>query len=123
MFFPYINPWTVGLDHYGMVQRMRGSDCPILNQMSDPKKVSALLNVFPPSGDLIERLSKSEIHTLRLRRLAECLPLNWLVFHPAVPEPWAVSACHRLGWRYFADGSCVAPIRDRPVKGNVLDCL
>lgn len=114
IFFPFINPWTVSVEHYMMLQKMRGSDCAMLNQMTDPKKVMPLIYKFPPSGDFIASLSNNEAAKLSLINLARCVPLTWIAFHPAVASNWANKICSELGWQFFPDLTCISPVKGAP---------
>lgn len=123
MFFPYINQWNTPTEHYAHIQRMRGSDCSILNSMNDPQKVRLLGNSFPPSERYLGDLTNNPAHAERLVRFANCLPLNWIVFHAAVPRGWAIEVCGRLGWNLTADGTCAAQVKNKPIANSMERCL
>ncbi len=122
LFFPFINPWTSAQEHYELLQRMRGSDCVILNQMSDSQKVQSLIRRFPPNARFVSLLNAQPAVAIDLERLARCMPLNWIVFHPQVPINWALDICRNLGWTLSGE-VCVSPTRNHPVLNSLEKCL
>lgn len=120
--FPFISPFN-GLDWWDnniFTQRMRGSDCTFLNEMSDMKQVAWLTRRFPPTRDYVQGLQQgsfsADIAADSLQKLVNCVPLNWIVFLDATPKDWAAKMCNRLGWTMYPDNSCIAPDKGRPLK-------
>ncbi len=123
MAFPYINQWNTSLEYYVLLQRMRKSDCAILNSIGDRKKVSLLLNKFPPSGEYLAQVERSPSAAIEVQRFARCVPLNWIVFHPYTPKRWALEVCSSLGWSFSEDMSCISPVKNRPQEKEFDLCL
>jgi hypothetical protein len=108
MYFPFLNPYENLGVHYAFIQRMRGSDCVILNEMTDPKHFQGLSRWFPPTLNYLDQLPTDTQSSYRLQQLAKCVPLTWLAFDPAVNAAWATDTCQKLGWKMNADGTCVS---------------
>ncbi len=123
MFFPYINQWNTSIEYYAGLQKMRRSDCPILNAISDPKKAAALVNKFPPAERYLLNVHQIPGAADDLVRFAQCVPLNWIAFHEATSPVFAQDVCRRLGWTFNDDFSCIAPDKNRAQQGPLERCL
>ena len=123
MFFPTVNPVTEQINHFQMAQRLRGSPCKNLNSMKNLKELSVLVSLFPPTPQFIEAIGREPRIDRAIDRLVECVPLNWVVFHPAIPQKWASEACQRWGWTLHPDGSCIASNRSRPMTKLPSQCF
>jgi hypothetical protein len=107
---------------YILLQRMRGSDCAILNAMFSVPRVSFLTKQFPPSLEYLRQLPHDEKSTELLEKFARCVPLTWIIFDPAVDAGWRERACARLGWKMNPDLSCISPDKGAPLKRFPDDC-
>jgi hypothetical protein len=108
MYFPYISAWT-DVAFYHFLQRLRGTDCASLNATSSPAQIQWMSNRFPPSAQFVNSLEQSPHVQNALQRMAECVPLHWIVFDPSVPESFRASTCSKLGWTMYPDLTCVDP--------------
>lgn len=122
LYLPFFNPSYAALPYYHFLQRMRGSDCHYLNAFTSMDRVQWMLERFPPTRDFISGLSKSPAPFLRLKRLAECVPLSFVIFDPVVPDEWAKQTCSELGWQWSDDRSCLAPNHSRPLERYPNEC-
>ena len=123
MAFPYFTPYFVQLPAYLFSQRMRGSDCPTLNLMFNKGRAQFMTQLFPPTDDYLKGLPQDPKATTLIEKFARCVPLNWIVFHQAVPAGWAADVCRRLGWTLYSDMSCIAPKRDNSIAKWPEQCL
>jgi hypothetical protein len=116
LYFPFVNGNFDAIDLYHVMQRMRGTDCAVLNNMSTPSRIAYLAELFPPRMDYINRLPYDQKTVSELERLVHCVPLSWIVFDPAVVKDWREEMCRRLGWRLNPDLSCVSPNKGAPIS-------
>ncbi len=119
--FPFINPYATGVNYYFYAQRMRGSDCKIINATARRPEIQLLLNTFPPDINFLRNLTPQVAD--KVTKLVECMPLNWLVFLEPTPRPFAESICQRLGWKLSSDLTCTGPSRDKPMQRLPSQCL
>ncbi len=122
LYFPFMNQYVVNVPFYQYIQRMRGSDCAVLNTMLNKSRVSFLLQKFPPSIEYLNALPGESATVQNLERLARCVPLTWIVFDAAVPKGWREQTCHQLGWTMYPDLSCVAPNKGAPLQRFPDEC-
>ena len=122
IYFPEIDNTQGVLDYYNFQQRMRGTDCQILNAISRPQHARWLESRFPPTERYVKQLPTDETSRIELLRLARCVPLGWIVFDSHVPAPWREGVCRDLGWQLNADLSCVAPDHSTPLQRFPDDC-
>jgi len=123
MYFPFVSFYQAGNIEYILLQRMRGSDCKILNAMMNVNRVKFLLQRFPPAYDYLRQLDHDQTRTAEtLERYARCVPLTWLIFDGATPQQWREDLCHRLGWTLYPDLTCVSPNKGQPLQRYPDDC-
>jgi len=122
LYFPFVNSYALTDLNYHFMQRMRGSDCVILNAMSTPKRLQYLLGKFPPDLAYLNRLPTDEETPRNLELLARCVPLTWIAFDPGVPALWREQMCRRLGWNMNADLTCIAPDKTLPLQRFPDEC-
>jgi hypothetical protein len=122
MAFPFFSPYFAMNVMYNFTQKMRGSDCPILNAMSNLERTRWLTNHFPPNDEFLRSLSSRPQVADQLEKIVKCVPLNWIAFHPATPAPWAADFCRRLGWTMNPDLSCIAPNKNRSLQKYPESC-
>ena len=123
MAFPYINAQVTALDTYIMFQRMRGTDCKVLNEIKRKNQLQFMTNKFPPDMNFVKNLPQNDNAAEELEKLARCMPLNWILFLEPIPPAWAQNVCDRLGWKLFPDKICSAPVRNKPMQKLPTDCL
>jgi hypothetical protein len=123
MIFPYVNSATIPIPSYFACQRMRGSDCKFINEISAPDQVRALSEAFPPEINYINGLPNDEVSEMRIKKLVDCVPLNWVAFLQPVSPTWAQKVCDHLGWQFFSDMTCSAPLRNQPMRKMPKECL
>ena len=123
MGFPFFNSYTSQSAQYMFTQRMRGSDCPSLNQLQSVDRLNWLISHFPPDSDFIASLKVRPEVAEAVVKIANCVPLNWIVFHEVTPRDWAEVLCQRLGWQFYSDMSCVAAQKGRPLQNYPENCL
>lgn len=122
LYFPYVHPNYMSLPYYHFLQTMRGSDCHFLNALTNPDRVQWMLERFPPSMDFVNRLNQSPTTLLRIKRLAECVPLTFLVFDPVVPTEWSKAVCSELGWIWSEGRLCRASDHGHPLQRYPDEC-
>lgn len=123
LYFPYVSFYQASNIEYNLLQRMRGSDCAILNALFDINRVTYLTRKFPPTLDYLRQLPTDTHSADELERLARCVPLTWIVFDPAVPVEWGQNLCRRLGWVLDPKiPSCISPNKDAPLKRFPDEC-
>jgi hypothetical protein len=106
---PFINPYSTPLDSYLFSQRLRGSDCLPLNISLSKDRLVWLWSQFPATSEFVTKVSQSPEILNRLDKLVSCVPLSWIIFHPAIDPRIGAQVCQRLGWNYHSDQTCVAP--------------
>lgn len=123
MLFPYVNQWNTSLEYYVFLQKMRGSDCSIINSIGSKTKAVSLINKFPPSAEYLMNVQRIPGLVEGLVQFTNCLPLSWLVFHEATPRGFAIDVCRQLGWQLHDDMTCVGPERKREMQNALNKCL
>lgn len=123
MFFPFVNGFFEQISHYTMMQRLRGTDCTVLNNMRNIPEVEVVLRRFPPIPAFMNDVGKNPTIPETIERLANCVPLNWIAFHPAVSRDFAAQTCQRLKWTLHEDGTCIAPDKTRKLRNLPSRCL
>jgi hypothetical protein len=126
MAFPFYSPFVNEASSYVFTQRMRGSDCAVLNLAANTNRIAFLTKKFPPDLAFLNSLqtaSGGEKVAFDLERIARCVPLTWIVFDHAVSPTWAGKFCDRLGWKMTAEFVCIAPDRTRQLVNYPEKCL
>lgn len=123
MLFPYINQWNTPIEYYMLLQKMRGSDCPLVSSIGDKARAIALINKFPPSEQYLLNVDKIHGAAADLVHFANCLPLSWVIFHQATPRAFAIDVCRQLGWQLYDDLTCIGSNRNRGKMAAVEKCL
>ncbi|MBX3022828.1 MAG: hypothetical protein KF799_14230 [Bdellovibrionales bacterium] len=115
MYFPLVSNHMGSIVYYRFLQRTRGSDCHMLNSFADLKRLSYITNLFPPTGEYLANLAGDMITPIRLQKLAQCVPLSFVAFDPAVPIHLVSDYCKNLGWLLTEDRLCVSPQKGVPL--------
>jgi hypothetical protein len=124
--FPVTNFDFFEVHHYHFIQRMRGSDCIILNNDQTRAPELALLNRFPLVPDFLKALNDpldGPKIAASLESLVRCIPLNWIAFDPATSPAWRESFCQRLNWKLNSELVCIGPSLDAPLTNQPSECL
>ncbi|MGZ3722558.1 MAG: hypothetical protein ACXVA9_06490 [Bdellovibrionales bacterium] len=122
LYFPYASFYQASNLEYVLLQRMRGSDCSILNALMAKPRVAFLTSKFPPSMDYLRQLPQDQMTPALLEKFARCVPLTWIIFDPAVPQDWREGICRRLGWQMNPSLSCISPNKGAPLQRFPDDC-
>ncbi|MGE0528414.1 MAG: hypothetical protein AB7G93_16635 [Bdellovibrionales bacterium] len=124
MYFPFVSSDWYGGTLYHAVQRLRGTDCLMLNLMSSEEDLRTLLQRFPLNPQTLQRIDKNDaLLEADLRRIIRCVPLTWIVFDDHTPLLWRERFCRSLGWSINPDLSCVAPDQTPPFRNHPARCL
>lgn len=107
MAFPYFSPWT-DVAFYHILQKIRGTDCQLLNAVTSTDKIQWMTNRFPPQQNFINMLTSTTAIADALERVVTCVPLSWIAFDRSVPPQWAAEFCNRLNWKMNSDYTCVS---------------
>lgn len=122
LYFPYIHPEYTSVAFYHFQQKLRGSDCQYLNGLLSPQRSQWLWQRFPATPEFVKSLPTNLTARIQLLKVARCVPLNFIVFAPAVPQDWAADVCRELGWALSPDGSCVAQKKNRQLQRYPDEC-
>jgi hypothetical protein len=122
MYFPFVSYYQASNLEYQLLQRLRGSDCAILNALMNVKRVTFLTQRFPPSMSYLHQLPVDRATPELIEKFARCVPLTWIVFDPAVPKDFRDEMCRRLGWQMNPSLSCVSPNKGTPLQRFPDEC-
>lgn len=116
LYFPYVSGGWALTEYYSFLQSMRGSRCQIINApapISSPRD-PLFMTYMPLSTEILQAIQSDQPELKAgLVRLARCVPLEWIVFDPRVPEHWARELCGQLGWQMPALDTCRSQERGR----------
>jgi hypothetical protein len=122
LYFPFVSFYQASSLEYILLQRLRGSDCAILNALMAKPRVAFLTRKFPPSVAYLNQLPQDQTTVATLERYARCVPLTWIIFDPAVSTQWRDDVCRRLGWKMNPDLSCISPTKGAPLQRYPDEC-
>lgn len=124
MYFPYVSTNHALREMYYFIQRMRGSECKIINGGQVETRNSLLLRNFAHVQKLFEQVNLGNpAIPQRLVQLARCVPLEWLVFDERLPSAFGPDVCQQLGWEWHAPDVCRDRTRGKELKTLPEDCL
>jgi hypothetical protein len=121
-YFPFADFERDQVLNYHFYQRLRGSDCQILNGMSTPSRLRQMEALFPVDTGYLSALDHNLVVTDQITRLVRCVPLSWIAFDPHTPRFWAMNLCRGLGWHLNDDLTCVAPDHSHPLERYPDEC-
>jgi hypothetical protein len=124
MYFPYVSPQHELLEMYTFVQRMRGTQCRILNGAQVEARNAKLLRNFAYVPKIFEMIKAGD-RTIaqRLVQLARCVPMEWIAFSRDLPPHYGPEVCATLGWEWTAPDVCRAKERGVPLASLPENCL
>lgn len=123
MHFPYTSPSFAMAPHYHFIQRMRKSQCRILNQSFDPENSNAMLRRFAFHPQLFQLMQeKPEQLANSLVSFARCLPMTWIVFDEKIPDGFIQNVCRKLNWKIHPEKSCTSENLATPMAKQPKEC-
>ena len=122
MYFPFVNDFSTGIEYLTLLQRMRGSDCLILNGMTSLNNMRLMISLFPPTPDFVKSTPVNPSVANSLIKIARCVPMTWIVFDPSIDNGWVKKICSELGWGLREDLTCVASDRSSPLRRLPVNC-
>lgn len=123
MHFPFTSPSFAMAPHYHFIQRMRKSQCLILNQSFDPENADSMLKRFAFHPQLFKVLKeKPELLANSLVSFAKCLPMTWIVFDEQIPDSFIQNVCHKLNWKIHPERSCTSEDLTKPMAKQPKEC-
>lgn len=113
--FPYVsNSWGLS-EFYYFLQRLRGTNCQVLNANATSDRDLFLLNKIPLHPQFFSGITSDNPQLKsQIVKLFECIGLDWIVFDQRVPASWRQSVCQRLGYTLTEETLCLSP---QPKKG------
>jgi hypothetical protein len=113
---PYISLKYEDLRYLSFLQRMRETDCRILNSSIHNSLDKKLYQNFSKFN-----FKKSQFD--KLKKFGDCSKLNWIVFGLPVTQNEAEKICNQLSWEMKNDGVCVNREPHKSPNFNILKCL
>jgi hypothetical protein len=119
MHYPYISANLGVFVYYYYLQRLRGSRCASVNgHAPGPFDTKAMLQLAPDNV-----ISEGAAAHARLKRFVDCVPLTWVVFGYPLPLQQGREICQSWGWKWGADGVCVAGDLKMAAQKTPLQCI
>lgn len=124
MYFPYVSGTHALFEFYYFIQKLRDTECSMLNSSDVTETNSILLKSIPLHPEVIKAVNQNKPeYNQQLKALIECIGLQWLVFDPRVDVNWSKSFCTSLNWKMTEEKVCQAQKPHSKLKNSVKNCL
>ncbi|MGE0762278.1 MAG: hypothetical protein AB7N80_03260 [Bdellovibrionales bacterium] len=126
MYYPYVSGTWGLLEYYYFLQSMRGSQCKIINSATDTvsDRNRRLMQIMPLHEKYLHFIQQNPTAAkAQLAHLAQCLPMDWIVFDPKVAKSFMTQVCNELGFEQTSSDTCRSRERARPVHQAPEFCL
>jgi len=124
--FPYISGTQDTLRFYYLLQRLRGTDCAVLNSTAASARDYRMAALFGyHNQDFLSRIVENDEKVRRgLMIFANCNKLRWVAFDARVPAAFTESFCQDWGGKLLSPDFCVASSSAKEVPMGLADqCL
>ena len=126
LYYPYVSGTWALMEYYYFLQSMRGSKCKLINAVADT--VSDRNRRFMQTMPLHEKYlgfiqQNPAAAKAQLTNLAQCLPMDWIVFDPHVSKQFMSEVCSTLGFEQTSSDTCRSKERYRPTAQTPESCL
>jgi len=117
--FPYVSGTQDSLRFYTLLQRLRGTDCAVLNSTSPSQRDLKTTTLFGYQNQKFLKLildNDDRVHSA-LIEFAKCNKLRWLVFDTRVPGVFIERFCRTWDGTLVSPDFCVSksPKQDAPI--------
>lgn len=108
--FPYTSGTQDSLRFYTLLQRLRGTDCAVLNSASASERDYKMALLFGyQNQELLNRIVANDKGVLQvLLAFANCNKLHWVAFDSRTPVPFTESFCRAWNGHLLNSDFCVA---------------
>lgn len=126
LYYPYVSGTWGLLEYYYFLQSMRGSRCKIVNAATDTvsdrnKLFMQKMPLHPKYLELIRQ--QPEAAKGQLLHLAQCMPLDWIVFDKQIPSEFSRDVCSRLGFQMTSSDTCRFLGEERTPQRTAESCI
>ena len=120
--YPYVSSQEKSIEYYYLLQKMRGSQCGIINSSVPTNEDSAMIKIF--SEKMIKHNFESGFDTeiKKLKIFVHCVPLSWVVLDGALSQKQKKDVCLELGWNWDKNNSCVSNNLNTKVINSLSYC-
>ena len=126
LYYPYVSGTWGLLEYYYFLQSMRGSQCKIINSATDTvyDRNRRFMQTMPLHDKYLQFIQQNPAAAkMQLSHLAQCLPMDWIVFDPKVPKTFMAEVCQELGFERTSGDTCRSRERARPMRQAPEFCL
>lgn len=120
--YPYASGQENSISYYYLLQRMRGSNCNIINS-STPSILDNKMGALFASEFVFNRLRKNTSNEVSLlKHFTNCSDITWIVFSPPLKKETSQGLCAGMKWNWHSDGVCINPETLPKMKKSIEDC-
>lgn len=119
--YPYVSAQNNGIAFYYLLQRLRGSNCQIINSSVLSDLDTKMMRHFSEST-IINEQRTLEQEFVHLKSFTECSGVSWITFNQMIRTEVATKLCNDLSWKMDREKTCISPnIIKR--NQNINNCL